>query len=80
MNEILKYLKQNGEKLDADIADAVGLPLSKAHYCLAELFAKGEIVACHSTRFQDGRQIVGILCRLSGITPQASPGRKTKAL
>jgi len=80
MHEILQYLKANGEKLDADIAEAVGLSLSKVHYYLAELFAKGEIVACHSIRFQDDRQIAGILCRLSGITPQASPGRKAKIL
>ena len=80
MNEILQYLKANGEKLDAEIAAAVGLSLAKVHACLAELFARGDIVACHSIRFQGGREIAGILCRISGSTPQASPGRKAKPL
>ena len=38
MNEILQYLKANGEKLDAEIAAAVGLSLAKVHAYLAELF------------------------------------------
>lgn len=79
MNEILKYLKKHGEKLDAEIAEAAGLSLSKTRIHLAELAAKGEVMSYHSTRFEDGRKIVGMRCRLSGITPPAAPGRKSKA-
>lgn len=79
MNEILQYLKAHGERLDAEIAEAVGLSLSKAHCYLSELFAKGEIVAYQSTRFQDGQQITGIRCRISGYTPPAAKGRKSRA-
>ena len=79
MNEILQYLKSHsGEKLDAEIAQAAGLSLSKTRLYLAELAAKGEVVAYHSTRFVEGQKIEGIRCRLSGITPPAAPGRKAK--
>lgn len=78
MNEILQYLKKHGEKLDAEIAQAAGLSLSKTRRYLAELAAKGEVVAYHSTRFVEGQKIEGIRCRLSGITPKAAPGRKSK--
>lgn len=78
MNQILQYLKKNGERLDAEIAEAAGLSLSKTRHYLAELAAKGEVVAYHSTRFQDGEKIIGIRCRLSGITPPSAPGRKPK--
>jgi DNA-binding IclR family transcriptional regulator len=79
MNEILQYLKKHGEKLDAEIAEATKLSLSKTRIYLAELSAKGEIMTYQSTRFQEGEKIVGIRCRLSGITPPAAPGRKSKA-
>jgi hypothetical protein len=71
--------KKNGEKLDAEIAEAAGLSLPKTRLHLAELAAKGKVVAYQSTRFEDGEKIVGIRCRLSGITPPAAPGRKSKA-
>lgn len=79
MEQILQYLKKHGERLDAEIAQGAGLPLSKTRLYLAELAAKGEIVAYHSTRFLEGQKIEGIRCRLSGITPKAAPGRKSKA-
>ena len=79
MNQILEYLKKHdGEKLDAEIAAGAGLSLTKTRLYLAELAAKGEVVAYHSTRFVEGQKIEGIRCRLAGITPKAAPGRKAK--
>ena len=79
MNQILQYLKNNGERLDAEIAQAAGISLSKTRAYLAELAAKGESMAYHSTRFEDGEKTEGIRCRLAGFTPPAKPGRKSKA-
>lgn len=77
MDQILQYLrKHGGEKLDAEIAAGAGISLSKTRLYLAELAAKGEVVAYHSTRFVEGHKIEGIRCRLAGITPPAAPGRK----
>lgn len=79
MNEILQYLKKHGEKLDAEIAEAAGLSLSKTRLHLAELAAKGEVIVCDSIRFEKGKKIEGIICRVSGYIPPAAPGRKAKA-
>lgn len=79
MNEILQYLKKHGEKFDAEVAEAAGLSLSKTRLHLAELAAKGDIMVCDSIRFEKGKKIEGIRCRVSGFTPPAAPGRKSKA-
>ena len=39
VNEILKYLKTNGDKLDTEIAKDLKWPLAKTHQQLAELAA-----------------------------------------
>lgn len=78
MNEILKYLNSHGEKLDSEIAEAMGLSLAKVHVQLAALSAEGEIMTCHTIRFVKGKQIEGISCRISGQIPKAAPGRKSK--
>jgi DeoR/GlpR family transcriptional regulator of sugar metabolism len=79
MKEILQYLKTHGERLDTEIAEAVGLSLAKVRIQLTDLSAKGEIMTCHSTMFEKGKQIEGIKCRLAGFTPPAAPGRKSKS-
>ncbi len=79
MKDILQYLKVNGERLDTEIAEATGLSLAKVRLYLAELAAKGEIMACHSTKFEKGKKIEGISCRLAGFIPPAAPGRKSKS-
>jgi hypothetical protein len=78
MDQILQYLKKHGEKLDTEIAEGAGLSLSKTRIYLTELAAKNEVVLCDSIRFEKGKKIEGIRCRVSGFIPQASPGRKAK--
>jgi hypothetical protein len=78
MHEILQYLKTHGERLDTEIADAVGLSLTKAQVQLSALSAAGEIMTCHIIRFEKGKKIEGVSCRLSGLIPKAAPGRKSK--
>lgn len=79
MKEILQYLKTHGERLDTDIAEATGISLTKVRHHLAELAAKGEIMVCHSIKYEKGKKIEGISCRLSGFIPPAAPGRKSKS-
>lgn len=79
MNEILQYLKNHGERLDTDIAEATGISLATVRLQLAELAAKCEIVACHSIRFKKGKRIEGTIYRIAGYIPPAAPGRKSKA-
>lgn len=79
MKEILQFLKNHGEQFDAEIAEATGISLTNVRLSLSELAAKGEIVACHSIRFEKGKEVEGIKCRLAGYTPPVAPGRKSKA-
>jgi len=79
MKEILQYLKTHGEQLDAEIAEATGISLTKVRLHLSELAAKGEIMACHSIRFEKGKKIEGTRCRVAGYIPPVAPGRKSKA-
>lgn len=79
MQEILEYLKLNGEQLDSEIAAATGISLANVRIGVSDLSARGDVMVCRSIRFKDGKQIDGMLCRVSGYTPPAAPGRKSKA-
>lgn len=79
MQDILLYLKNNGEQLDSQIATGTGISLAKVRSSVTELSARGDVVVCRSIRFKDGKQIEALLCRMSGYIPPAAPGRKAKA-
>jgi DNA-binding transcriptional ArsR family regulator len=79
MQEILKYLKQRGERLDCEIAAGTGIPLAEVRHHLSELSKRGDVIECRSTRFIDGEKREGVLCRIAGYIPQAAPGRKPTA-
>lgn len=76
---ILQYLKKNGQHLDSEIAVATGIPLQKVRASLAALTVQGEISQCTVTRYNDGKPVEGILCRIAGSIPPAAPGRKPGA-
>ena len=78
MHEILEYLKKGGERLDSEIAAATGVPLAKVRQHLKDLHARGAVMVCRSIRYTEGKEIEGVLCRISGYTPPAAPGRKAK--
>jgi predicted transcriptional regulator len=78
MNEILQYLKTHGEQLDAEIAQAVGMSLINVRKHLDELTAKGEIMSYQSTKFENGKKVEGIRCRIAGFIPLEASGKKSK--
>jgi len=73
---ILQYLKKHGQKLDLEIAAATGIPLPNVRISLSALSERGEISRCNVTRFNKGKPVEGILCRIAGSIPPAAPGRK----
>lgn len=73
---ILQYLKKHGQQLDLEIAAAMGIPLPKVRTSLSDLSARGEISSCSVTRFNDGKAVTGMLCRVAGSIPPSAPGRK----
>ena len=76
---ILEYLKTHGQRLDSEIAAATGIPLSEVRISLSDLSARGEISRCNVTRFNDGKPVDGMLCRVMGAIPPRAPGRKPGA-
>jgi DNA-binding IclR family transcriptional regulator len=79
MQAILDYLKNSGERLDSEIAAATGLSIANVRQRVTDLHARGAIMMCRSIRYQDGKEIDAIVCRISGYIPPAAPGRKSKA-
>ena len=79
MNEVLQYLKKNGQRLDTEIAAATKLPLSKIRGLLDDLSAQGQISRCKVIRFNQGKEVESVLCRVAGYIPPKSPGRKPAA-
>ena len=79
LKPILQYLKTHGERLDSEIAEATGLTLANARKQLVELAAQREIMVCYSTRYEKGKPIEAMKCRLAGFIPPAAPGRKSKS-
>lgn len=76
---ILQYLKKYGQRLDSEIATGTGISLPKVRSSLSDLSARGEISSCSVTRFNDGKAIEGLLCRVAGSIPPSAPGRKPGA-
>ncbi|MDR1162487.1 MAG: ArsR family transcriptional regulator [Candidatus Accumulibacter sp.] len=78
MNEtIIKYLKDSGEQLDKDIAEALHVPFEELQKSVNELSSRGEIICCKVTRYIEGHKIEGLSCRLSCDLPAPARGRKT---
>ena len=79
MTEILECLRKHGQRLDLEIAAETGVPLTTVRSRLASLAATGDVVTCTLTRFEKGKRIDALQCRVSGYVPPAAPGRKAKS-
>ena len=73
---VIQYLKKHGQLLDSEIAAATGISLKQVRLSLTDLSERGEISRCSVTRFNNGKPVEGFLCRISGYSPPAAPGRK----
>ncbi len=73
---VLDCLKKYGQRLDLEIAEETGIPIATVRTCLAELADKGEIIKCEITRFDHGKPIAALQCRVSCYIPRKAAGRK----
>jgi len=76
---ILQYLRTNGEQLDADIAKALHMPKAQVLSHISQLSSAGEVICCQVTRFNDGKKIEGVSCRLAAYVPPRATGPKPGA-
>lgn len=73
-SSILQFLKTSGEQLDAQIAQALRMPMTTVRRQVSQLAASGEVICCKVTRYADGKKIEGVSCRLAGRLPVPSRG------
>jgi len=73
---ILQYLTKHGQQVDYEIAAGTKIPLADVRETLSALSRRGEISRCNVTRFNGGKPVEGMLCRISGTVPPKAPGRK----
>lgn len=73
---ILQQLKRNGQMLDSEIAVATGISMKQIQSSLADMTARGVIMRCSVTRYENEKPIKAMQCRISGFVPPAAPGRK----
>ena len=76
---ILDFLKANGERLDAEIAAALQMSMTRVSHHVSQLSSAGEVICCKVTRYIDGKPIEGVSCRLSCHAPPPARGRKPGA-
>jgi hypothetical protein len=74
--EVLDCLKKYGQRLDLEIAKETGVPLEAVRRRLAALAATGTVITCSLTRFEKGRRVDALQCRVSGYVPPRAPGPK----
>lgn len=78
MEEILEYLADHGEGSDSEIAVATGLSLTDVRFHLSELASRNAVLACSSIRFEQGKAIEEMICRLVGYSQPIKPRKKPK--
>jgi predicted ArsR family transcriptional regulator len=62
---IIEFLRNNGERLEADIAKELHLPMTLVQSHLSQLSSTGEVICCRLTRYFDGTKIEGTSWRLA---------------
>ena len=76
MVEILECLRKHGQRLDVEIAHEIGVPLQVVRERLTDLAAAGTVIVCNLTRFEKGKRVEALQCRLAGYVPPRGAGRK----
>jgi hypothetical protein len=79
MARTLECIKKYGQRMDTEIAAELDTSIVVIRKEIAGLAASGAIVTAKVTRFEKGKPIEGLVCRLSGYAPPAAPGPKDAA-
>jgi hypothetical protein len=75
---VLACIRKHHERLDFEISAETGTPLADVRQYGSELVAKGAVIACVVTRFNDGERIDASLYRVAGYVPPPAPGRRSR--
>ena len=76
---VLACIRQHRERFDFEIAAQLDAPLEQVRRIGTQLIARGAVMSCDVTRFENGEPVQACLYRMSGYIPQPSPGRRPRA-
>lgn len=62
---IIDFLQASGEKMEAEIATALQMPMALVQSHLAQLATAGDVICCKVIRYRGGKKIEGTSYRLS---------------
>ena len=57
MDGILQYLQHHGQRLDSEIAAAMGMEIEKVRVAISDLSADGDVLVCRSIQFKEGKPV-----------------------
>ena len=63
--QIIEFLQTNGEKMEAEIASALRVPMTQVQTHLAQLSVTGDVICCKVTRYSGGKKVEGTSYRLA---------------
>ena len=76
IDDLFDCVKRHGQIIDRQLAKELGLTLDEVKVMVDQLQASNKLYTCDVINFEDGAEVKGLLCRLSGFIPKGSPGRK----
>jgi predicted ArsR family transcriptional regulator len=74
----MECLKKYGQRLDCEIASEIGVSVASVRRDIVSLAASGAVITCNLTRYENGKHLEALVCRVAGFIPAAAPGRKAK--
>lgn len=76
---VFDCVKRHGQIIDRYIAKELSLTLDEVRVAISELQITKKLYTCDMINFEDGVEMSGLLCRISGYAPPLPPGRKSQA-
>jgi hypothetical protein len=78
VEQVLACIRQHQVRLDFEVSAQIGVPLETVRRLGAELIARGAVISCAVTRYEDGEPREAWLYRIAGYVPPPAPGRKAR--
>jgi hypothetical protein len=68
-DQIYDCIKQESQLTDRQLASKLNISLMDVHAMIQQLTQEKRIYSCDIINFEDGHEVKGLLCRVSGYSP-----------
>ena len=75
---VFNCVKKHGQIIDWQIAKELNLSTQEVGVLIGQLKESNKLYTCDIITFENGEEMKGLLCRVSGYAPPGAPGRKAK--